>query len=262
MKYVPPSVRETSFSCPHCDALAQQFWYGVRGQKLNEEKSLPPLFTDAFAEEFIETIEDTQRREIEKQKLVRLVSGIPELERNGEYLYSQPIYNVFISECFNCHSISVWIHNKLVYPQRGTAPPANSDLPREIRDDYNEASSILNQSPRGAAALLRLAIQKLCKELGQPGKNINADIAALVTEGLDQQVQQALDVVRVIGNNAVHPGQIDLRDDGTTAHSLFTMINLIADRMISEPRRIEQAYAALPEGAREAIARRDDSGSQ
>ncbi|MCY4560304.1 MAG: DUF4145 domain-containing protein [Chloroflexi bacterium] len=262
MKYVPPSVRETSFSCPHCDALAQQFWYVVRGQKPNEKDSLPLLFTEELAKEFIETIEDIQKREVERQQLGRLVRGIPQFENTGEYPFSQVIYNVFVSQCFNCDGICVWTHNKLVYPQRGTAPPANPDLSGEIRDDYNEASSILDLSPRGAAALLRLAIQKLCKELGQSGENINADIAALVAEGLGQQIQQALDVVRVIGNNAVHPGQIDLRDDRTTAHSLFTMINLIADRMISEPKRIEEAYATLPEDALEAIARRDDSSPQ
>ena len=262
MKYVPPSVRETSFSCPHCDSLAQQFWYTLRGQKTNGENPLPFIVTDALAEEFIKKVEDIRRRESEREKLNRLVQGMPELENNGEYPFSQVVYNVFASECFNCHRISVWIHDKLAYPQRGAAPPANPDLPGDIRDEYNEASSILDLSPRGAAALLRLAIQKLCKELGQPGENINADIAALVAEGLGQQIQQALDVVRVIGNNAVHPGRIDLRDDRTTAHSLFTMINLIADRMISEPKRIEEAYEALPEGAREAIARRDDSNPQ
>ena len=63
--------------------------------------------------------------------------------------------------------------------------------------------------------------------------------------------------MRVIGNNAVHPGQIDLRDDRATALSLFTFVNLIVDRMISGPKRIEEAYKGLPESAREAIERRD-----
>ena len=70
-------------------------------------------------------------------------------------------------------------------------------------------------------------------------------------------MQMAQDVVRVIGNNAVHPGRIDLRDDRPTAESLFRLINLICEKMISEPRHVEAVYAALPEPARKSIERRD-----
>ena len=104
---------------------------------------------------------------------------------------------------------------------------------------------------------MRLAIQKLCKELGRPGKDINKDIKALVENGLNPLVQKALDAVRVIGNNAVHPGQIDLRDDRATAESLFGLINLITEKMISEPKRVNEVYASLPEGALKAIENRD-----
>ena len=88
-----------------------------------------------------------------------------------------------------------------------------------------ESRTILDLSPRGAAALLRLCIQKLCKQLGQPGKNINDDIAALVKAGLDPKIQKALDIVRVIGNECVHPGTMDLRDDREIAAKLFVLVN-------------------------------------
>ena len=51
----------------------------------------------------------------------------------------------------------------------------------------------------------------------QKGENLNADVAKLVKKGLPVDVQQALDAVRVIGNEALHPGQMDLRDDRPTA---------------------------------------------
>jgi hypothetical protein len=70
-------------------------------------------------------------------------------------------------------------------------------------------------------------------------------------------VQKALDTVRVIGNDAVHPGTIDLRDDPATATALFKLVNIIVEKMISEPREIEDLYAGLPEAKREAIEQRD-----
>ena len=111
-------------------------------------------------------------------------------------------------------------------------------------------------SPRGSAALLRLAIQHLTKELGGKGKDINVDIAALVSNGLPERVQKALDIVRVTGNQAVPPGQIDT-DDPKVVGELFVLINLIAEYMITMPNKISTIYSQLPESAREAIEKRD-----
>lgn len=60
----------------------------------------------------------------------------------------------------------------------------------------------------------------------------------------------------MIGNNAVHPGQIDLKDDNATALGLFVLLNLIIERNTAVPKRIETLYATLPETALEAIERR------
>ena len=116
----------------------------------------------------------------------------------------------------------------------------------------------MTTSPRGAAALLRLAIQKLCKYLGESGENINIDIKELVKKGLPQKLQQALDSLRVIGNNAVHPGQIDIKDDIDTAHKLFVFINVICDNQITQPKTIDEFYKTkIPENLRNAIDKRD-----
>src|SRR5690606_29908829 len=112
-------------------------------------------------------------------------------------------------------------------------------------------------SPRGAAALLRLSIQKLCAYLGQPGHNINSDIKALVALGLPPKVQEALDTVRVIGNNAVHPGKIDLKDDIDIVNMLFKLVNFIAQKMITEPKEIDEIYSSLPAEKIDGIRQRD-----
>jgi len=166
-----------------------------------------------------------------------------------------------VSYCESCDHPTIWLGETMIYPNSLPAEPPNLDLPDDIATDYDEAREIANQSPRGAAALLRLAIQKLCKHLGRPGKNINDDIKALVAGGLPPKVQEALDIVRVIGNDSVHPGTIDLRDDRATAMQLFRLVNFIAQKMITEPREIAELYGNLPADKRTAIQKRDSGGT-
>ena len=161
-----------------------------------------------------------------------------------------------VSKCEHCGEAAIWHRETLVFPDRGPAPAPNAQMPDHPKSDYEEAASILSHSPRGAAALLRLAIQKLCIHLGGKGKNINDDIKELVARGLPSQVQQALDVVRVTGNNAVHPGQIDANDIDI-ASNLFLLVNVIVEYMIELPGRIKGLYEDLPANAKEAIAKRD-----
>lgn len=166
--------------------------------------------------------------------------------------------NFWICRCARCEKFSLWMFGKMVYPSVKAAPLPNSDLPEDVKADYEEARNIANDSPRGAAALLRLAIQKLCKHLGEKGKNINDDIASLVKKGLPEKVQQALDIVRVVGNNAVHPGQIDLNDEPAVANKLFDLVNIIAEIMITQPKHVASIYdKVLPAGQKDAIEKRD-----
>jgi len=73
----------------------------------------------------------------------------------------------------------------MIYPKTIKVSLPNEDLDGDIKKDYLEAANIFNDSPRASTALLRLALQKLCKQLGEKGDNINADIAALVKKGLN-----------------------------------------------------------------------------
>lgn len=76
-------------------------------------------------------------------------------------------------------------------------------------------------------------------------------------KGLPQKIQRALDGIRVIGNNAIHPGQIDLRDDKQTAITLFELLNTIVEVMITQPEEIDEIYRKLPDSTREAIQKRN-----
>jgi hypothetical protein len=170
----------------------------------------------------------------------------------------------FIATCHRCIKDSLWIDEEgyggqfMVFPNSSVAPLPNEDLPPECLKDYLEARAIVEKSPRGAAALLRLCVQKLAVHLGGDGRNINDDIAHLVKNGLPVRVQQALDVVRVVGNNAVHPGEMNIDDQPKTALALFGLINLIVDNQISQPKHVANLFSELPGGAKNAIDKRDN----
>ena len=150
-----------------------------------------------------------------------------------------------VGTCQHCTKRTLWVEDKMYFPDTGNAPFPNPEMPESVLRLYIEASSISSKSPRGAAALLRLSIQVLCQELGEPGKNINTDVGNLVKKGLPEIVQQSLDIVRVTGNDAVHPGQIDT-DNPETVGQLFDLVNIIVEYMIALPKKVSGIYNSLP----------------
>jgi hypothetical protein len=221
MDFKPPSFKGSAFHCPWCGAYAHMTWEALYAQ--------------------------TQR------------AGF----RNTSFL---------ISTCGHCHKSSCWLGvgknqegafttGRMIEPVVQAAPQPHPDMPADVASDYREAMAVVSESPRAAAALLRPAIQKLCKELGEPGKNINDDIGSLVKKGLPLEIQQALDIVRVVGNNAVHPGALSSTDVATVSASLFELVNYIVEDRISRPKKLAAMFSGLPEPARAGIASRDKAGT-
>lgn len=169
-----------------------------------------------------------------------------------------PIEQITLSLCIRCGEVSLWYMGNLIFPPESTAPLPTVGMPEDVKADYQEAASILSASPRAAAALLRLAIQKLFVHLGETGRKIDDDIASLVRKGLPDHFIKALDVVRVIGNNAVHPGEIQLEEQPDLVQKMFPLVNYIVDRLITEPQTIAELYGGLPQGAKDAAERRNE----
>jgi hypothetical protein len=162
-----------------------------------------------------------------------------------------------LSLCCRCNNYALWLDQKMLFPSASLAPLPSDDTPEDVAFDYSEARNIVNSSPRAACALLRLAMQKLMVHLGEKGKDPNTDIGNLVKKGLPVKIQKALDIVRVIGNNAVHPGEIDLKDDTETASSLFELINMIVEVMVTQPKKVDSLYEKIPTKQKEQIEKRD-----
>jgi len=173
--------------------------------------------------------------------------------------YLKRVDGVRFSLCEHCKKYAIWNQRILVYPSMTNAPLPNNDIPDDIKGDYQEARQILSLSPRGASALMRLCIQKLTDYILSENKEdeLNKNIGKLVVMGLPVRVQQALDLVRVIGNNAVHPGTLDIKDDMNTALRLFYLVNHIADYLITKPNEIENLYRDLSPNSRRQIEKRD-----
>jgi hypothetical protein len=221
-----PLISKAAFSCPHCGAYTTQKWFQLSADPYDENHRTPQIPTEAMAQEFnIQEIPEETRKAMARW-VKDMMSGKPFFESTKNILHNRPIVNnCNISHCYNCNELAVWVHDKMVYPNTKIDLKPNFDLPDHIKKLFDEARTIVDLSPKGAAAILRLCVQYLCKELGESGKNIDQDIATLVSKGLNPLVQKSLDVVRVIGNEAVHPGEINLDDNKDIAIQLFGLVD-------------------------------------
>lgn len=219
-KFYPPKFADGKFHCPHCGVYAKQFWAHLSAQLIWGSD-----YEICNNSNFKETLESNWR----------------------------------ISKCEHCGDYIIWFDDKIIYPDKIGVENPNKDLNKDIKSDYIEAAQIFSKSPRGAAALLRLSLQKLLKQLGEGGENINEDIKSLIGKGLNPIIQKGLDFVRVTGNNAVHPGQINLDDNREIAEKLFQVINFIAEKMITDQNEVERLFDGLPEEEKEKIEKRNVS---
>ena len=245
-----PEFKGERFQCPHCGVVSQQRWMDNLSVAKDTIGGIQHLYLNYRGE-----VADYQQAAIDT--FLRKAGG-----QIQAYVKSLVPDDISASTCVACSAVAIWVGNSVVFPAQSQLDPPNADLSAEVQALYNEAAAIHASSPKGAAALLRLAVQVLLKDLGQPGNNINDDIAALVADGLSPRIQKALDILRVVGNNAVHPGQIDLDDDRDIASKLFRALNFIAEEMITKPKELDSIYEdILPERDRNNIDRRDGNGT-
>jgi len=218
-KYYPPQHALGQFHCPHCGVYAKQFWAHIEAKRI-------------WANSFVG-------------------SSVSDFTENLEKDWN-------ISKCEHCDKKMIWFEGNILYPKKIIVDSPNDDLSDEIKKDYLEAAIVFDDSPRSSAAILRLSLQKLCKQLGEKGENINNDIGEMVKKGLNPLVQKSLDSLRITGNNAAHPGEINIEEEPDKVLKLFELINFIAEKMLTEPKEIGGFYENLPENSKKAVKKRDE----
>lgn len=243
-----PALRKRVFTCPHCSAIGAQVWAENTFFAEEFDGNNQPLFIDW---------DDLMRARcgacddysiwIRNRRAERATASLDRLEgarggrRPNEPNLPEPIWT-------------------MIWPKKSGAPLPHEALPEDLKQLHSEARAVLSDSPRAAAALLRLLMEKLLQDTtGKPG-NLNTQIGLLVERRMfDEQLQQTADTIRVSGNNAVHPAQIqDQGDTEEVALNMFELVNFLVDDLIARPRKISQMFeATVTGGAREAIARRD-----
>ncbi|MCR6591149.1 Uncharacterised protein [Campylobacter insulaenigrae] len=224
--YEKPEISKDAFNCPFCGVYTKMDF-------LNFSSSASKIYDGIGKIKYTYSISS----DLEFEKIESIID-----------FYSRVV--PILSICHKCNKTTIWIDGKMIYPKPRLTPMPNEDLDENLKLDYEEASNIVQDSPRSACALLRLVLQKLLINLGED-KNINNAIKNLIDKKeIDEKLQKALDSVRVIGNNAVHPNELDLKDDIDIALSMFRIINYIADRMISSKKEIDEIYNILPENAK------------
>jgi len=176
-------------------------------------------------------------------------------DRAGHEAIYEPTYRL----CDACKGPVLFIGKSLVYPRSTTGPLPNADLPDDAMKSFNEARLVATDSPRAAAALLRLAIEQLTLHVAPhlKGKQLNDRIGELLKAGLDESVGEMLDSVRVIGNGGVHAGELDPDIDPSLVVSLFELVNEVCDELLSSPKRRKAIFDRIPQDQRDSIDRRN-----
>lgn len=105
------------------------------------------------------------------------------------------------------HFDEVVLQRRLIRPKGSSRPPAPSNVPSEIADDYAEACLVIPDSPKASAALSRRCLQNILREkAGRTERDLAKQIQGVLDSNqLPSYLADDLDAVRNIGNFAAHP---------------------------------------------------------
>jgi hypothetical protein len=142
-KTVTPALGLDSFSCPHCGALAQQYWY--RCWIDNFEKGVRPEIFEASGvnRQGVAAIENDDER-------ARVIAFVGRLDKNeltfrnrakSPYTTAE-MMNMSLSYCHSCDGFAIWVKSLICYPNTDAEHLPQEDMPPEVKADFKEAADI------------------------------------------------------------------------------------------------------------------------
>lgn len=161
---------------------------------------------------------------------------------SSSWSYNPPnIILVKFYSCPHCHKESIIIDGKsdnfenihvLVYPN-SLAKQFPEYIPQSIRNDYEEAYSIINLSPKASATLSRRCLQGMIRDFWNIKQNNLAKAINELQNKVSPSQWKAIDAVRSIGNIGAHMEKdintiIEVEPD--EAKQLLKLIELLIDK--------------------------------
>lgn len=259
--YEPPSPSKTAFSCPYCLTKTTQYWF----QLFAVERDRSGLYTAETWQMAIEEeeaagrLDDKTRALFErwileaKNRRLRILDG----SAGENQAYGYEVEALRLSRCMECHEITIWLDQKMVWPDQQIDHRAHEMMPPTAREEFDEAAKVFRDSPRAGCALLRTCLEKICADRGHIKGTLFARAGSLVSEMSSLHGRQAVDIVRVFGNESIHPGKMEANDIAENAERMFDAINLIVEEVYDRPARFSQLFEKLSPSQRREIERRD-----
>jgi hypothetical protein len=227
-EYVEPRLGAESFSCPHCKTIAHQDWHSLflRPENAAEVRVLTPETVNVTASGRGEAQQDSIK------EIDRFVERLKRNELTYEYQkHPQPLKvrmaNLHVSNCHSCNGFALWVGGLLVFPTR------IDKTPELVEEDVEEAAAILEKFPRGAAALMRVCVQKLVPLLEDNGKALNQRVSSLVRKGLEMEMQQSMEVLAVLRSDPAQLSQLESQADKETALRFLDSLQAVLERRMS-----------------------------
>lgn len=145
------------------------------------------------------------------------------------------------------------IGRRLVLPATANSQTLPLDIPERFRQDFSEASQVLDISPKASAALSRRLLEGILVENGAPAsKNLFEQIEYAVSNGIPSYISNELDYIRQIGKFAAHAKSdratgeiIDVEKE--EAEAMLSIIDLLCDHYYVMPEKAKRRHQQLEE---------------